>query len=101
MIPRPAIGIVAGAHAMTTVAPHPESCRDMEVRGTSQRVLLSKRGAQAVPYIFGDFLLDPQQYELRRQGARIPCRPKVFQVLTTLIEHRHRVVTRDELLEHV
>jgi DNA-binding winged helix-turn-helix (wHTH) protein len=25
----------------------------------------------------------------------------VFQVLTTLIEHRHRVVTRDELLAHV
>jgi predicted ATPase/DNA-binding winged helix-turn-helix (wHTH) protein len=54
-----------------------------------------------VPYVFGDWSLDPQQYELRRQGARIPCRPKVFQVLTTLIEHRHRVVTRDELLEYV
>ena len=52
-------------------------------------------------YVFGDCALDPQCYELHRQGRRIPCRPKVFQVLTTLIEHRHRVVPRDELLAHV
>lgn len=52
-------------------------------------------------YVFGDSMLDPQRYELRRQGARIPLRPKVFQVLTYLIEQRHRVVTRDELLTHV
>jgi DNA-binding winged helix-turn-helix (wHTH) protein len=55
----------------------------------------------AMPYVFGDCTLDPQQYELRRRGARIPLRPKVFQVLTYLIEQRHRVVTRDELLAEV
>jgi hypothetical protein len=49
-----------------------------------------------MPYVFGDYVLDPQQYELRRRGMRIPRRPKVFQVLTYLIEQRHRVVTRDE-----
>ena len=51
-----------------------------------------------MPYVFGDCTLDSQRYELRRQGIRIPLRPKVFQVLTYLIEQRHRVVTRDELL---
>jgi DNA-binding winged helix-turn-helix (wHTH) protein/predicted ATPase len=54
-----------------------------------------------MPYVFGDCTLDPQRYELRRQGTRIPLRPKVFQVLTYLIERRHRVVLREELLEQV
>jgi len=52
-------------------------------------------------YVFGDYTLAPQCYELRHQGTRIPLRPKVFQVLTYLIEQRHRVVTRDELLAAV
>jgi DNA-binding winged helix-turn-helix (wHTH) protein/predicted ATPase len=52
-------------------------------------------------YVFGEYTLDPQRYELHRQGTRIPLRPKVFQVLTYLIEQRHRVVTRDELLAQV
>lgn len=54
-----------------------------------------------MPYVFGDFTLDPQCYELRRQRTRIPLRPKVFQVLLYLIEQRHRVVTREEILGHV
>jgi predicted ATPase/DNA-binding winged helix-turn-helix (wHTH) protein len=52
-------------------------------------------------YVFGDYTLAPQCYELRHQGTRLPLRPKVFQVLTYLIEQRHRVVTRDELLAAV
>lgn len=52
-------------------------------------------------YVFGDFTLNPPCYELRRQGTRVPLRPKVFQVLTYLIEQRHRVVSREELLTHV
>ena len=54
-----------------------------------------------MPYVFGDCTLDPQRYELHRGGTRIPLRPKVFQVLIYLIEQRHRVVTRDELLAQV
>jgi predicted ATPase len=54
-----------------------------------------------MPYVFGDYTLDTQRYELRREGTRIPLRPKVFQVLIHLIEQRHRVVTRDELLAAV
>jgi predicted ATPase/DNA-binding winged helix-turn-helix (wHTH) protein len=54
-----------------------------------------------MPYVFGDYTLDTQCYELRREGIRIPLRPKVFQVLTYLIEQRHRMVTRDELLAQV
>ena len=54
-----------------------------------------------MPYVFCDFMLDPQRHELHRDGTRLPLRPKVFQVLIYLIEQRHRVVTRDELLAEV
>ena len=49
-------------------------------------------------YVFGDCTLDTQQYELCRAGTHVPLRPKVFQVLVYLIEQRHRVVSRDEVL---
>jgi len=48
-------------------------------------------------YIFGDYSLDTQRYELRRDGDLIPLGPQVFNVLVYLLEHRDRVVSRDEL----
>src|SRR5712692_9111740 len=51
-------------------------------------------------YHFGDCVLDAERYELRRAGAVVAIEPKVFQVLVYLIQHRDRVVTRDELLEY-
>ena len=52
-------------------------------------------------YRFGDCELDTQLFRLRRGGVPIQLRPKVFQVLTQLLEQRHRVVTRQQLFEHV
>jgi DNA-binding winged helix-turn-helix (wHTH) protein/predicted ATPase len=52
-------------------------------------------------YVFGDYTLDTQRYELHRAGVRIPLRPKVFQVLAYLLQHRDRVVRKAELLEHL
>jgi DNA-binding winged helix-turn-helix (wHTH) protein/predicted ATPase len=52
-------------------------------------------------YVFGDYTLDTQCYELRRGGMRVPLRPKVFQVLVYLLEQRDRVVARDEVLAQV
>jgi DNA-binding winged helix-turn-helix (wHTH) protein/tetratricopeptide (TPR) repeat protein len=52
-------------------------------------------------YLFGDYALDTRRCELRRAGALIKLRPKVFDVLTYLIAHRDRVITRQELLEHL
>src|SRR5262249_28695154 len=51
-------------------------------------------------YYFGECILDEARYELRRAGAVVAVEPKVFQVLVYLIEHRERIVSRDELLEH-
>ena len=48
-------------------------------------------------YVFGDYSLDTQRYELRRAGELIPLGPQVFNVLTYLVAQRDRVVSRDEL----
>lgn len=50
---------------------------------------------------FGDFVLDPPCYELRRNGVPIPVEPQVFDVLTLLVSHHRRVVTKNELLDAV
>ncbi len=52
-------------------------------------------------YRFDDYVLDTQQCELIRDGERLPLRPKAFQVLAYLLAHRDRVVSQDELFEHV
>src|SRR5262249_25870671 len=51
-------------------------------------------------YYFGECILDAERYELQRARAVVAIEPKVFQVLVYLIEHRDRLVTLDELLEH-
>lgn len=47
---------------------------------------------------FGDCEVDTQLFVLRRQGLVCPIEPLVFNLLTFLIQHRDRVVTRQELL---
>jgi class 3 adenylate cyclase len=52
-------------------------------------------------YVFGDCALDTRLYALHRVGRSIRLRPKVFQVLTYLLAHRERVVSRQELCAQV
>ena len=52
-------------------------------------------------YIFDTYVLDTQCYELRCAGEPLKLRRKVFQVLAYLLEHRDRVVPKQELLEHL
>jgi DNA-binding winged helix-turn-helix (wHTH) protein/tetratricopeptide (TPR) repeat protein len=54
-----------------------------------------------VIHTFGDCELDTARFELRRGGNRQHVEPQVFDVLLYLVEHRDRVVTRDELLVQV
>lgn len=49
-------------------------------------------------YVFGAFVLDTDQYELRCHGELVALEPKAYQVLTYLVQHRDRLVTQDELL---
>jgi DNA-binding response OmpR family regulator len=56
-------------------------------------------GILAMIYRFSNYELDAQRCELRCAGQQVAIEPKVFEVLVYLIEHRDRVVTKEELLE--
>ena len=50
---------------------------------------------------FGPFEVDADAYELRRDGETVHVEPQVFDVLRYLLEHRDRMVSKEELLEQV
>ncbi len=50
---------------------------------------------------FGDYRLDIDRRELRRDNEIISLEPKAFDLLTYLVRHRHRVVSKDDLLQEV
>jgi len=52
-------------------------------------------------YRFADCALDTHLYTLDRAGQRIRLSPKVFEVLCYLLEHRDRVVSKQELCAQV
>jgi DNA-binding winged helix-turn-helix (wHTH) protein/tetratricopeptide (TPR) repeat protein len=47
---------------------------------------------------FGDFELDESLFELRRRGVRASVQPKVLKLLLCLVQHRDRVVGKEELI---
>lgn len=50
---------------------------------------------------FGDYRLDVRRRELRRGGVVIELEPKVFDLLVFLVQHRDRVVSKDDLIRAV
>ena len=50
-------------------------------------------------YRFGPFALDPAAFRLHRGEAEVPLTPKAFELLARLIRERHRVLTKQELLD--
>ena len=56
---------------------------------------------EAMIYEFGEFALDTRRCELRRAGESLHLEPQVYAVLCHLVEHRDRLVTTQELIEHV
>jgi len=50
---------------------------------------------------FGDVEVDPACFSVARAGRRLPLEPKAVTLLLLLLEHRHRVVTKDEIVEHL
>jgi pimeloyl-ACP methyl ester carboxylesterase/DNA-binding winged helix-turn-helix (wHTH) protein len=52
-------------------------------------------------YAFADFILDTRRCELRQRGEPCHLEPQVYAVLCHLLEHRDRVVGKDELLDHI
>jgi TolB-like protein/DNA-binding winged helix-turn-helix (wHTH) protein/tetratricopeptide (TPR) repeat protein len=57
--------------------------------------------AQRPVYRFDDFLVDPGTWRLTRSGQEIHVEPVVLRLLIYLIEHRGRLVSRQELMDTV
>jgi uncharacterized protein len=53
-----------------------------------------------MPYVFGDYELDAQLYQLHRAGALAELEPKVFDLLVCLVEHRDRIVSKSGQHRH-
>ncbi len=52
-------------------------------------------------FVFGSFVADAVTRRLWRDGQLVPITGKTFDVLVVLLEHRDRLVTKDELLDRV
>ncbi len=52
-------------------------------------------------YRFGEYALDIDLYELRRADDVLWIEPQVFSLLTYLVEHHDRVVSREDLFTHL
>ena len=58
-------------------------------------------GLPVMQYKSENFTLDTDDYSLTRNGISHPIEPQVFDLLVYLIENRHHVVSREDLLESV
>jgi len=45
--------------------------------------------------------IDTDAYEIRRNGELVPVEPQVFDLLVFLLKNPDRVVTKDEIIEHI
>jgi TolB-like protein len=54
-----------------------------------------------VRYLFEDYVLDTDRRELRRNGHFVPLEPKVFDLLSYVINNRERVVSKDDMIAAV
>jgi DNA-binding winged helix-turn-helix (wHTH) protein len=58
-------------------------------------------GSVDLLYFFDGSVLDTDRRELRRGSDAVDIEPQVFDLLEYLIQHRERVVSRDELIEQI
>ena len=58
-----------------------------------------KFGINLSMFRFSEFELNLDRYELRRDGTPVKAEPRVLEVLNYLVEHRDRVVPKEELLD--
>ena len=58
-------------------------------------------GHTQTSYEFGPFRVDTRERQLFRGGHPVALRPKVFDVLLALVQHRGRLLTKDEVMRLV
>lgn len=52
-------------------------------------------------YHSGEFVIDTALFRITSAGRDVPAEPKVFDLLVYLVEHRDRVISREELFREV
>lgn len=52
-------------------------------------------------YRFDEYEVDTRLFEIRARGVPCPVEPQVYEVLAYLLAHHDRLVTKEELLDHV
>lgn len=52
-------------------------------------------------FAIDDLVLCPEALELRRSGRPVAIEPKILDLMLFLVEHRARIVSKEELVEHV
>ena len=52
-------------------------------------------------YEVGGYVIDTTLYRISNGGAVVPVEPKVFVLLVYLLQHRDRVLSREELFQNV
>lgn len=52
-------------------------------------------------YEFEEYELDGARFELRRDGVRLHVEPQVLSLLLLLVEHRGRMVSKDEMIDKI
>lgn len=68
------------------------------------KALLRRSGEEAGPlanmlsFNSGDLVVEPQKYEVRKNGVLVNLTPNEFKILMTLVTYPHKVFTREELI---
>lgn len=77
------------------------SALPVELQGVPPPPVAPSGGMLRPQYRFGHCVVDVERRELWVDGRRQTLAPKPFEVLVHLVRNRHRLVTRDELLDIV
>src|SRR5262245_44134767 len=59
------------------------------------------RDTAAMIFRINDCSVDTNAYEVRRHGKPVPVEPQVLDLLILLLENRHRLVTKDEIVDRI
>lgn len=84
-----------------------EAMGEQQVKNISQpvevfRVIFREEAKTGnIIYRFDDFEIDCESFELRKQGELVHVEPLVFDMLRYLAENSGRLITRDDIIEHV